>query len=115
MSHQNKAILQKANAAISQGDYEGFLSHCTEDTEWEFVGEQTLRGKNAVRQYMAETYKEPPKFAVANLIGDGELVAALGTITLKNNEGQETDYQYCDVWTFRNGQMASLKAFVLKG
>ena len=60
MSEQNKEILEKRNAAISKGDNEGFLVHCMESTEWVFVGDRTLNGKEAVRQWMAETYLEPP-------------------------------------------------------
>src|SRR5918992_3878699 len=56
MSEENKATLKQANAAIAEGDTERFLSFCTEDTEWTFVGEQTLRGKAAVREYIAKTY-----------------------------------------------------------
>ena len=114
MSEHNKRILQKANDAISKGDHEGFLSHCTEDTEWTFVGEQTLRGKEAVRQWMATAYKEPPKFVVANLIAEGDFVTALGTITLKDEQGVEADHAYCDVWRFQDGKMVELKAFVIK-
>ena len=49
---------------MSRGDYEGFLAFCTDDTHWEFVGDQTLDGKEAVRRYMAETYTRPPTFDV---------------------------------------------------
>jgi ketosteroid isomerase-like protein len=42
MSEKNKATLMKGNAAIAAGDHEGFLVHCTEDTKWVFVGDQTL-------------------------------------------------------------------------
>jgi hypothetical protein len=31
MSESHKATLKKANAAIVQGDFEGFLHFCTED------------------------------------------------------------------------------------
>lgn len=109
----NKAILEKANAAVSSGDNEGFLAFCTDDTVWTFVGDQTLRGKEAVRQYMAKAYKEPPKFRVGQLIAEGDFVTALGTISMKNDAGQLIDYEYCDVWTFREGKMAELKAFVI--
>ncbi|QRR04009.1 nuclear transport factor 2 family protein [Dyadobacter sandarakinus] len=111
----NKSILEVANAAITKGDYEGFLSFCTEDTTWTFVGEQTLQGKEAVRKYMAATYQEPPKFIVENLIAEGDFVTALGQITLKDVNGNRTDYSYCDVWEFREGKMAALKAFVIEG
>jgi uncharacterized protein (TIGR02246 family) len=85
MSQNNKSILEKANAAIMQGDNEGFLTFCTDDTTWTFVGERTLSGKAAVRKWMKGSYKEPPKFTVTNMI-DGDFVAALGSIQIKNEE-----------------------------
>ncbi|GAA4294906.1 nuclear transport factor 2 family protein [Nibribacter koreensis] len=114
MADDNKTILEKANAAIMNGDNEGFLSFCTDDTVWTFVGDQTLRGKEAVRRYMASAYLEPPKFMVENLIAEGDFVTALGKIRLKDTNGQMADYAYCDVWRFRDGKMAELKAFVIK-
>jgi ketosteroid isomerase-like protein len=114
MIENNKAILKKANAAIINGDYEGFLSFCSENTIWTFIGDQTLQGKEAVRQYMAKTYVEPPKFKVDNLIGDGDFVTAVGKISLKDSNGKMTNYLYCDVWRFSEGKMAELKAFVIK-
>ena len=114
MDLNNKAILEKSNAAVTAGDNEGFLAFCTEDTEWTFVGDQVLRGKEAVRLYMARAYVEPPKFMVENLIAEGEFVTALGRISMKNEDGKMVDYAYCDVWRFRDGKMAELKAFVIE-
>ncbi len=114
MNLNNKAILEKANAAVTQGENEGFLSFCTDDTEWTFVGDKTLRGKEAVRQYMAKAYVEPPKFMVEHLIAEGEFVTAIGKISMKNEDGKMVDYSYCDVWRFRDGKMAELKAFVIE-
>jgi uncharacterized protein len=114
MSEQNKAILQKANAAIQRGDYEGFLSYCTDDTEWTFVSEKTLKGKGAVRQWMASGYHEPPEFSVTELIAEGDFVTALGNMIMKDKDGKPEEYAYCDVWRFRDGKMAALKAFVIK-
>ncbi|KQS27821.1 nuclear transport factor 2 family protein [Dyadobacter sp. Leaf189] len=114
MDLNNKKILEEANAAITRGEYEGFLTFCTEDTEWNFVGEQVLRGKEAVRQYMAATYQEPPKFMVEHLIAEGDFVTAVGKIALKDAAGKLTNYRYCDVWRFRDGKMAELNAFVIE-
>jgi ketosteroid isomerase-like protein len=114
MNMNNKAILEKANAAITKGDNEGFLSFCADDTEWTFVGDKTLRGKEAVRQYMATAYIEPPKFDVENLIAEEDFVTALGKISMKDEDGKTADYSYCDVWRFRDGKMVELKAFVIK-
>jgi uncharacterized protein len=65
-------------------------------------------------QASADVYKEPPKFRVANLIAEGDFLIALGNITMKDEDGKEVDYSYCDVWRFRDGKMAELKAFVIK-
>lgn len=113
MNLTNKEILKKANLAIIEGRYEDFLDFCTEDTEWIFVGQQTLKGKESVRQYMAEAYKEPPKFIVENLISEGKYLTAVGKISMKNKDGKVMDYSYCDVWEFDNGKMAKLRAFVI--
>ena len=114
MSKSHKEILEKANAAITNGDFEGFLSLCTEDTVWTFEGDRTLRGKAAVREWMATTYREPPKFQVHRMIAEGDFVAALGEITLKNEAGKAVQHAYCDVWQFRDGMMAELQAFVIE-
>lgn len=114
MNLDNKTILEKANKAVSQGDHEGFLAFCTEDTEWTFVGDRILRGKEAVRQYMAAEYLEPPKFEVETMIAEGDYVTASGKINGKDENGKTIVYDYCDVWRFENGKMAALQAFVIK-
>jgi ketosteroid isomerase-like protein len=114
MSSDHKAILAKANAAIAKGDYEGFLSCCTDDAEWTFVGDKTLRGKEAVRAYMKAQYVEPPVFKVQNLIAEGEYVMAIGKISMKDESGKMSHYACCDAWRFREGKMAELKAFVIE-
>ena len=110
---KNKAILEQGNAAIAEGNNEGFLLFCADHTEWTFVGEQTLKGKEAVRQYMAATYLEPPMFTVTDLIAEGDFVIALGDITLKDEAGNAIHHSYCDVWRFRNDKIVELRAFVI--
>jgi ketosteroid isomerase-like protein len=114
MNLNNKWILESANEAIMRGDNEGFLAFCSDDIVWTFVGEQTLRGKEAVRQYMAKAYIDPPKFMVETLVSEGEYLTAIGTIFLKDEHGIPTDYTYCDVWRLRDGKLSELKAFVIR-
>jgi uncharacterized protein (TIGR02246 family) len=114
VSKTNKDILEKGNAAITAGDFEGFLTLCTEDTVWTFEGDRTLRGKAAVREWMKTTYQELPKFKVHRMIAEGDFLAALGEITLKDDEGKAVQHSYCDVWRFREGKMAELQAFVIE-
>ena len=114
MPQSNKAILEAGNAAIVAGNNEGFLAFCADDTQWRFVGDKTLKGKDAVRRWMAATYTEPPKFMVADLIAEGDFVTALGDITMTDEDGKATRYSYCDVWRFRDGKIVELRAFVIK-
>jgi uncharacterized protein len=110
----NKAILTKGNAAIAEGNYEGFLALCSDDTRWTFVGDRVLEGKEAVRQWMAATYIEPPKNEVTDLIAEGDYLTALGEVTVKGADGTSTRSTYCDVWRFRDGKMVELRAFVIE-
>jgi ketosteroid isomerase-like protein len=114
MSETNQAILNRANARVAEGDIEGFLEHCTEDTTWHFVGDRTLEGKAAVRAYMQATYVHPPKFNIAHAIEDGDDLAVYGEITLTDAAGKSTRSSYCDVWRLRDGKLAELRAFVIE-
>ena len=114
MSERNKAVLQAANAAISKGNIEGFLSFCAEDIEWTTVGEETIKGKEALRQWMATAYVEPPEYTLVNLIAEGDFLVALGDIILKDKEGKPRNHSYCDVWRFRDDKMVELRAFVVE-
>lgn len=108
-----KLILQEANNCITAGDHEKFLTYCTEDTIWNFVGDRILNGIDEVRQYMAEAYKEPPKFSVNLIIEEGNYLTVLGTITLLDEDSKWVEYEYCDTWRFENGKLAELKAFAI--
>jgi uncharacterized protein len=110
----NKSILERGNAAIDAGNNEGFLALCTDDTVWTFVGDKTLNGKEAVRQWMATEYVEPPQNTVTNLIAEGDFLTAMGRLTMKDKDGNMAHYEYCDVWRFQEGKLAELKAFVIK-
>src|SRR5688500_11847508 len=114
MSEANKSLLTRANAAVAAGDYEGFLAHCTDDTEWVFVGDRTLSGKAAVGAYMRATYVEPPRFTADRLVAGGDAVVAVGHIHRKDESGRLRHYEYCDVWRVRDGKLAGLRAYVVE-
>lgn len=95
-----------------QGDHEGFLACCVDDLVWTTVGQDSLTGKAAVRAWMRDNYASPPSFTVDELIADGDLVVALGTIEVEV-DGAPAPHAYCDVWRFREGKMAELRAFVI--
>jgi len=110
----NKALLKKANDALQKGDICTFLSFCTDDTEWVFVGEKTLKGKEAVKQYLEESYTETTKFKIERMIEEDDFVMQVGEISFENKDGEVESYLASDIWRFENGKMAELKAFVIK-
>jgi ketosteroid isomerase-like protein len=115
MPESPKSVLNRLNAAIRQKDFDACMACCTDDTEWVFVGERTLKGKAAVRQWMESAYQEPPRFQVHRMIAEDDSLAVLGEITLEDEQGKPVRHQYCDVWRLRDGKMAALQAFVIPG
>ncbi|MET0244700.1 MAG: nuclear transport factor 2 family protein [Flavitalea sp.] len=106
--------MEKANAAVSAGDHEGFLQFCTEDCRWVFLNDKTLAGKSEIRAWMKTEYINPPKFQVERFISEEEFVVAMGEITITDAKGNSITSDYCDVWKFREGKMAELRAFVME-
>jgi ketosteroid isomerase-like protein len=115
MSAKNKEIVEKVNAAFAEGSTEKFLSFCADDVEWTMVGDKTVKGKDAIRQWMASMGNmEPPKFTVDNVIAEGDFVTAYGDMTMKDKDGKAASYSYCDIYRFRGGKIVELRAFVIK-
>jgi ketosteroid isomerase-like protein len=114
MPETPKATLEKMNAAILKLDFDGALAFCTDDTAWTFEGDQVLKGKQAVRQWMLENYKEPPSFTLQRTVAEGDFLVALGEITVPDEHGRAVLHHYSDVWLLRDGLFAELHAFVMK-
>lgn len=105
----------RQSAASRAGDAEWFLNHCTEDTEWTFVGDRVLKGKAEVREWMKEAYNIPPDFTVHRMLVDGDFLTAIGEIATRGKDGTVVVNAYCHIWRFRDGLLARLHAFVIEG
>lgn len=114
MSAKNKEVFKKADAAFAEGSIEGFLSFCVDDVVWTIIGEKTVKGKDAIRQWLASIDMEPPKFTVENVIAEGDLLTAHGNMTMKDKEGKIVPYAYCDIYRFQDGKIVELTSFVIK-
>jgi uncharacterized protein (TIGR02246 family) len=114
MAGKNKEIVEKVNAAFAEGSVEGFLSFCADDVVWTMVGDTTVKGKDAIRQWMASMDMEPPQFTVATVIAEGDFVMVHGDMTMKDKDGQVVSYAYCDIYRFRGDKIVELRAFVIQ-
>lgn len=113
MASSNKEIVEKVNAAFARGDVEGFLSQCVDDVQWTMVGETPVKGKDAIRKWMTSMGPEVPKFTVNNIVAEGDFATCYGDMTM-HKDGTVIPYSYCDIYRFRNGKVAELRAFVMK-
>ena len=113
MSAKNKEIVDKLSASLAEGGVEEFLAHCAEDVIWTMVGDKTTKGKSAIREWMASMDQEPPQVTVANIIAEGDFVTAHGHMTLREKDGKNGPYAYCDIYRFRDGKIVELNSFVV--
>jgi prepilin-type processing-associated H-X9-DG protein len=115
MSAINKDIVAKVNAAFADGNVDGFLAYCADDVAWTIVGDTTVQGKDAIRQWMASMGPmEPPTFTVAHVLAEGDFVTAYGDMTMQDKDGKVVPYAYCDIYRFQGDQIVELRAFVIK-
>ncbi len=115
MSDTNKTIVEKINDAFSANDVEGFLANCAEDVSWTMVGDRAVKGKDAIRSFMAEMGSiEPPIFGVDRMIADDNSVVCYGGMTMKDDKGQNSNWNYCDIYHFADGKVERMSSFVIK-
>lgn len=115
MPNTNKEIVESLNAAFAENKPEVFLDACADDVTWQMAGDKTYRGKSAVKEFMDSMKDmEPPKFTVDNTFGDGDFVTSYGDMTMKDENGKDTPYSFCDIYQFRNGEVIDLRSFVVK-
>jgi uncharacterized protein len=114
MANEIAAVVEKVNAAFAAGDVEGFLAHCADDVVFTMVGHRRVEGKSAVREWMAHpSSQSPPKFSVQSVIATDDRVVCYGDMTMTEADGTGS-YEYCDVYSFENGKVKELRAYVVK-
>ena len=114
MSVRNKEVVEKVNAAFAKGDVEAFLACCADDVVWTMVGDKTVKGKGAIREWMGSMPMDPPKFSVDAVVADGDFATAFGDMTMTEKDGSIVPYSYCDVYRFRGDKIVELNAFVIR-
>ena len=110
----HKRIVEQANDAFTRNDTEGFLSLCAENVEWTMVGDTTVTGKSAIREWMKSMDPGVPAIAVEQIVSDGDFAVTWGKLKMKDKDGRQAPFAYCDVYRFEGGRIAALKAFVMK-
>ena len=110
----HKRIVEQANNAFSRNDMEAFLALCTDNIVWTMAGESTVTGKKAIREWMKSMGPGTPAIKVDQVVAEGDVACATGSFTMKDKDGHEAPFEFCDVYRFQGDRVAELKAYVIK-
>jgi uncharacterized protein len=114
MTANRKEIVQQINEAFAENNLENVLAFCTDDLTWTMVGDTTVRGKDAIRKWMASMNPQPPQFTIQHTVAEGDFVITRGDMMMQaKKNGPSFPYTFCDIYRFRGDKVAELTAFVI--
>ena len=116
MAADRKAVIEHINDAFAENNLEKVLSFCTNDFIWTMVGDTSVKGKDAIRQWMASMDVEPPQeLRIQQVLAEGDTVITRGDMMMKGRkEPAAHSYAFCDVYRFKGDKVAELTAFVIR-
>ncbi|GEM_PF-2748650 len=100
--------LLNACKTFSLGDAPGAKAYLSPDVKWEFVGEKTMEGLEAMLQFCREMMAEGcPDFRIErNTISDSRVV-------IEGKEDREGGICYCDSFTLENGLITEIYSYCI--
>lgn len=115
MGANRKDIVQRINAGFADNNLETVLSFCTEDFTWTMVGDSTVRGKDAIRKWMASMNPQPPQFTIQQTVAEADVVITRGDMRMQEKkDGPSIPYTFCDIYRFEGDKVVELTAFVIR-
>ena len=86
MPANRKEIVQRINEGFAENNLEKVLSFCADDLTWTMVGDTTVRGKDAIRQWMASMDPQPPQLSIHEIIAEGDVVMTRGDMLMQEKQ-----------------------------
>ena len=116
--HATIALMRAISAAFNSRDVDRIVDCFAEDGVFclargpESVG-RTLRGKAAIRKALAERFKQIPdmRWENENYILAGDSAVSVWTVRGKGADGEELNYQGCDIYKFRGDRIIHKNTF----
>jgi len=110
-----KQIVEVVNRSFEDRNIDAFLEFCTDDVKWTVVGEKSVIGKAAIREWLSQSEGcDPPQFTVITLIAEDDIAICNGDMTMKETNGPESRYGFCDVYRFSDGRIAELTTYIVQ-
>ena len=113
-----ETFLNKFNRAFVENDLNYIFDSVTEDVYWEMIGDQVITGKKDLIEVMNKV-KEPRDMTLAlhSMIIDKDKAAVHGSMKMKDSQGLEKFYAFCDLYTFSSSgenKIRELRAFIIE-
>jgi ketosteroid isomerase-like protein len=108
----NKKVVETFMEGYYTGDNAKILSCLTEDVIWELVGFFNLIGKDQFEKELNnEAADGNPTITISQLVEEGNIVVAEGTVKGKLKNGGIMDALFCEVFHFDNGRVKKLTTY----
>jgi ketosteroid isomerase-like protein len=117
----NKDVVLSAIAALSAGDYQGYLAHLSEDVRFYTIGTTRysglIVGRDAVwSEVLAKTTKSIGEGGyreeILRIIGEGEVVAVQSRGYEKTSNGQDYNNEYACFYVVRDGKICEINFYL---
>ena len=116
-------LMRAISAAFNSRDVERIVDCFTEDATFclargpEPVG-RTLKGKAAIRKALSDRFRQIPdmrweneEYVLAGAPGSEDRAVSVWTVRGKGSDGEELNYQGCDIYTFRGDKISRKNTF----
>ena len=105
-------LMRAISASFNSRDVERIVAHFTDDAVFylargpEPVG-RTLAGKPAIRQVLADRFKQIPdmRWEHKEYVLAGDRAVSVWTVKGTGADGEDLNYQGCDIYTFRGDRI----------
>ena len=107
-------LMKEISASFNSRDVDRIVAHFTDDATFclargpEPVG-RTLRGKKMIAETLAARFKAIPdmRWDHKEYIFAGNRAISVWTVKGRGADGEELNYQRCDIYTFRGGKISA--------
>lgn len=98
---EKEEFIRDFNEAFSKNDLEFILNNMSDDIVWDFVGEEIMEGKEAVKKFMEPMSKiETLEMKLLQVISREQSAAANGKMKIKEPSGETKSFGFADFYEF---------------
>jgi len=110
----NREVIEAVIKAFDKKDTPALLEYFTDNIEWNMLGDQVTKGKEAIRQmFAADHSSDMVGSTVSHLVVDGDTAVADGEVTMKNKDGNTSTYHYCDLYELVDGKVNKMVTYMV--